>query len=166
MTAGPSTRFEGQMETRFCREVSWAVTKHTACTKPSWGGERRRKREPQSRGNHRAVALDGVLSSTGTQTHTATWASVLDKSRRKGARSYLVMPADSEFPISIGYWQVEVPERARTNTSVVAAATREGAVLAALQTQFSLLLALHLGQTGEGVREVENPCWKGILAVC
>jgi hypothetical protein len=37
---------------------------------------------------------------------TATWASVLDKSRRRGARSYWVMPADSEFPISVGYWQI------------------------------------------------------------
>lgn len=63
MAASPATRIMSQMETRFCREVSWAENRHAACTKPSWDGEWRRKREPQSFGSHRAVALDGVTSS-------------------------------------------------------------------------------------------------------
>lgn len=68
MVAGPATRIISQMETRFCREVSWAENRHTACTKPSRDREWRRKREPLSFGRHRAVALDGVTSSMGTQT--------------------------------------------------------------------------------------------------
>lgn len=68
MATGPATRIKGQMETRFCREESWAVNRHTACTEPSWDGEWRRNREPQSCGSHRAVALEGVMSFVGTQT--------------------------------------------------------------------------------------------------
>lgn len=100
--AGPARRIKGPVETRFRREVSWAV--NAACKKPSWDREWRRKREPQSCGSYRAVALDGVEICGNSA--TTTWASVLDKSRRRGARSYWVMPADREFPISIGYWQI------------------------------------------------------------
>lgn len=84
-------------------------------TKPSWEREWRRKGEPQAVGSHRAVALDGVMSSTTTQTQPRGLRS-LTSPGGEGARSYLVVPADSKFPISIGCWQVLVPEPARTNT--------------------------------------------------
>lgn len=91
---------------------------------------------------------------------TATWASVLDKSRRRDARSYSVMPTDSEFSVSRAIGRSRCPSMPETTLSLCCSHEGRSGAGCPPDPVFSAVDSPS-GVNWEGVR-VENPCWKGI----